>query len=316
MATEAHIELDGEYRQLREEAGFVRRPSRRVLAVSGPDAVDFLQGQLTSDLETLEEGRGGYSALLDRKGHLQSDARVLLLASDLVWMDAEAEGAQRLARHLGIYRVGREVEVEPVDVEVVSVLGPGTGPATGLEGLGEEGSHREASVAGVESIRAVATDLGVDLLVAAGEAGALAAALDATGLPGASEEAAEILRVESGRPRLGMDMTTETMPAEAGITDRAVSFTKGCYIGQETVARLHYRGRPNRHLRGLRLERPATHGDAVLLGDREVGVLGTAALSPAHGPIALAILRREAEPGVKVSLQGGAEAEVVGLPFG
>jgi tRNA-modifying protein YgfZ len=106
------------------------------------------------------------------------------------------------------------------------------------------------------------------------------------------------------------------MPAEAGIVERAVSFEKGCYIGQETVARLHYRGRPNRHLLGLVLEQPAAHGDAVHLGERELGRIGTAVVSPALGPIALAVLRREAEQGVKVTLPNGAEAGVVSLPFG
>ena len=110
-------------------------------------------------------------------------------------------------------------------------------------------------------------------------------------------------------------MTTATIPQEAGINERAVSFTKGCYIGQETVARLHYKGKPNRHLRGLRLRGPATPGDAVRLGERELGTIGTAVLSPARGPIALAILRREAEPGVMVDVGPGLEAEVVELPW-
>src|SRR5690348_12308815 len=100
MATEARIELDGAYRQLREEAGIVRRPSQRVLGVFGPDAVDFLQGQLTNDIEAVEPGASCYAALLDRKGHLQSDATVLLLAPDRVWLVAESDGAERLARHL------------------------------------------------------------------------------------------------------------------------------------------------------------------------------------------------------------------------
>src|SRR5207244_8990431 len=108
----------------------------------------------------------------------------------------------------------------------------------------------------------------------------VAAGLAAARVPEVSEAAAEILRVESGLPRMGAEMSTETMPAEAGITERAVSFEKGCYIGQETVARLHYKGRPNRHLRGLRLERPAAAGDPVALGEREVGHIGTAVLSP------------------------------------
>ena len=142
----------------------------------------------------------------------------------------------------------------------------------------------------------------------------LAALADAGAEP-VSEEAAEIARVEAGRPRFGREMTTATIPQEAGINERAVSFTKGCYIGQETVARLHYKGKPNRHLRGLRLERAVAAGDPVLLGERELGTVGTAVLSPARGPIALAILRREAEPGAAVQVGEGVPAEVVELPF-
>ena len=280
VATEATIELDGQYRQLREEAAFVRRPGLRVLAVDGADAVDFLQGQLTSDVESLPPGGGSYTALLDRKGHLQSDARVVRLADELVWLVAEAEGAERLARHLRTYRIGRDVEVSELEVAAVSVIGPASARATGVEGLADEHAHREVSIGDIGGVRAVATDAGVDLLLDATDAEALTAALAAQGVPEASEGAAEILRVEAGRPRLGREMTTETMPAEAGITERAVSFTKGCYIGQETVARLHYKGRPNRHLRGLIVDRPVAAGDLVMLGEKEVGRIGTAVISP------------------------------------
>jgi folate-binding Fe-S cluster repair protein YgfZ len=104
------------------------------------------------------------------------------------------------------------------------------------------------------------------------------------------------------------------IPQEAGLNERAVSFTKGCYVGQETVARLHYRGKPNRHLRGLRLSAPVEPGTPVVAGEREVGRIGSAAVSPRLGPIALAILRREAQPGSTVTI-GDATAEVVELPF-
>ncbi len=100
------------------------------------------------------------------------------------------------------------------------------------------------------------------------------------------------------------------MPQEAGINERAVSFTKGCYIGQETVARLHYKGKPNRHLRLLSPERPVEVGDPVTVDGREVGTVGTAVLSPARGPLALAILRREAEPGDDVVVGDGIRATV------
>ena len=111
-------------------------------------------------------------------------------------------------------------------------------------------------------------------------------------------------------------MSSATIPQEAGIDGRAVSFTKGCYIGQETVARLHYRGKPNRHLRGLRLEAPVTDDEAIALEAREVGRIGTAVISPAHGPIALAVIRREAEPGALVEVgENRVRAQVVEPPF-
>ena len=130
-------------------------------------------------------------------------------------------------------------------------------------------------------------------------------------------EAVEILRLEAGVPRFGTEMGSSTMPAEAGIVETAVSFTKGCYIGQETVARLHYKGRANRVLRGLALSAPAESGATLHLGEKEVGVLGGAAVSPARGAIAIAILRREAEPGALLRVgEDGVTARVVDLPFG
>ena len=152
----------------------------------------------------------------------------------------------------------------------------------------------------------MSTDLGVDVI---GEP-----RRSSLGVEPVSEEAAECLRIESGRPRLGYDMDAETMPQEAGINERAVSFTKGCYVGQETVARLHYRGKPNRHLRGLRLSEPVERGTEILLGEKVVGRVGSTCVSPSLGPIALALVRREAEPGDTVTVNG-ATAEVVGLPF-
>jgi folate-binding protein YgfZ len=130
------------------------------------------------------------------------------------------------------------------------------------------------------------------------------------------EEAAECLRIERGRPRYGIDLDDTVIPQEAGLNERAVSFTKGCYVGQETVARLHYKGKPNRHLRGLRLSAPVDTGEQLLLGERAVGRVGSVAGSPRLGPIALALVRREAQPGTSVAVgEHGARAEVVELPF-
>jgi tRNA-modifying protein YgfZ len=316
MESGTTIELDGQYRALREEAGVLPR-ERGMLLVSGADAAEYLQGQLTNDVEALKAGEGCYSALLDRKGHMQADMRVLHLENRGLWLDLEPQARPAVIRHLQMYSVGREVEIDDVaeDWAILSLIGPGSAAISGFEGLGSEYAQRYRSWEGVE-VLAVATDLGIDLVVRAEQASALGELLRGAGAVEVSEAAAEIVRVESGRPRFGKEMTAETIPQEAGINERAVDFEKGCYIGQETVARLHYKGKPNRHLRGLRLDAPVGDGEPVTLGDREVGRVGTAVISPARGPIGLAILRREAEPGAQVAVDDGAvAAEVVELPF-
>ncbi len=316
MEASGTIELDGQYRALREEAGFLERTGRAHLDVTGPDAAEYLQGQITNEIEALQPGSGCYAALLDRKGRMQGDMRVLRLDGGTIWLDLEPEALPAVLRHLSMYKVGRDVEVtdRSPDRALLSVIGPGAARLTGAPPLGAEGAHAEVEIAGV-SCRAVATDLGLDLLCAAADAEALREGLVRAGVAEVAEEAAEIVRVESGRPRFGREMTNETIPQEAGINERAVSFEKGCYIGQETVARLHYKGKPNRHLRGLRSEAPLAVGDEIRVGDKVVGRVGTTVISPALGPVALAIVRREAEPGATVAVGDGASAEVVELPF-
>jgi folate-binding protein YgfZ len=311
------IELDGQYRALREEAGFLERPDRGIALVRGPDAAEYLQGQLTNDIEALEPDEGCYAALLDRKGHLQADMRVLRLGNGDLWLDTEPETTERLLKHLRTYSIGRDVEIEEAGElwSIVSVIGPLAGRVTGFERL--EPEHRQAfrNWDGIE-VLGVATDRGVDLLVKRADTAALLELLRKGAAAEVSEDAAEIMRIESGRPRFGRELTDAVMPAEAGLEERAISFTKGCYIGQEPVARLHYRGKPNRHLRGLRLSAPASAGAELRLGERELGRIGSAAISPALGPIALAVLRREAEPGETVEVVGShATATVTELPF-
>jgi folate-binding protein YgfZ len=317
VSTDVAVEIDGQYRAMKEGAGVLERSSRGKFLLRGADAAEFLQGQLTNDIEALEPDAGCYAALLDRKGHMQADMRVLRLSTGDLWLDTEPETSGVVERHLRMYSIGREVEIEDVSGEwtLLSVIGPAANEVSGAGPLSPEHSQRHYVREGVE-ILAVATDLGVDLLARSNQAGELRDLLAATEAVDVTEAAAEILRVESGRPRFGREMTTATIPQEAGIDDRAVSFTKGCYIGQETVARLHYKGRPNRHLRALRLSSPVGDGDEIRLGDREVGTVGTAVLSPAHGPIALAIVRREAEPGSRVEIgEAAVSADVVEPPF-
>ena len=317
--TATQVELDGQYRALREEAGFLVR-DRAMLLVKGADAAEYLQGQLTNDIEAVEPERGCYAALLDRKGHLVADMRVLRLAhshSEQIWLDTEPSAFQALRKHLETYKIGREVEIADAtpDWTITSVIGPASVEVAGLSPVSPEHAQGYAERDGVH-ILAVATDQGLDLITRPDAADTVRDRLTAGGAEPVTEAAAEIVRVETGRPRFGLDMGPESMPAEAGIVERAVDFEKGCYIGQEPVARLHYRGKPNRTLRGLRLSALASHGDRLLLGDREVGTIGTACLSPAFGPIALAIVRREATDGAQLTVgDGETTAEVVELPF-
>ncbi len=322
------VELDGQYRALREEAGWLPR-RRAIVTVDGPDAAEYLQGQLTNDIEALAPNEGCYAALLDRKGHIECDMRALNLESTHedpssasrpggsgIWLDLEPDAAESTLRHLKTYSVGRDVNVRDVSAEwsVTSVIGPRAGELSGFEKLRPEYAQGFRDSDGIQ-VLGVATDLGVDLITSADDAEALRERLVAAGVPEVTEEAAEIVRVESGRPRFSIDFGPEFMPAEAGIVERAVDFEKGCYIGQEPVARLHYRGRPNRRLVGLKLSGSAEPGAELRLGDRVMGTVGSSFLSPAHGPIALAIVRREADEGAELSLEGGATAEVVALPF-
>jgi folate-binding protein YgfZ len=315
--TQVQIELDGQYRALREEAGYLDRSGRGKLTVKGPDAAEYLQGQLTNDIEALDTEQGCYAALLDRKGHLQADMRVLHLDAGEFWLDVERETTERVLKHLRMYSIGREVEITDVgDLwAITSVIGPAAGRVAGFERLAPEHAQAFRNWEGVE-VLAVATDLGLDLITQVEATETLLGLLRTAGAVEVTEGAAEILRIESGRPRFGRELSEAVMPAEADLEERAISFTKGCYIGQEPVARLHYRGKPNRLLRGLRLSAAAEAGQTLRLGERELGRIGTAGISPALGPIALAVLRKEAEPGATVEVsESGTTATVVEVPF-
>lgn len=298
-----------EYELLRDRVGRVERPSRAIVELSGAEAAEFLQGQVTNDVEALEPGSGCYAALLDHKGKIRTDMRVLRLGPDRLLVDAEGVSRALLNHVFETYSLGRQVSHADLsdDHTVLSLIGPGA--RAGLDPAPGEAEHDHVLTSyGV----AVATDVGVDLIGGEHQTAAARAELD---VPEASEEAAECLRIERGRPRLGSELSG-VIPQEAGLNERAVSFTKGCYVGQETVARLHYKGKPNRHLRGLRLSAPASSGDAIVLGDRQVGTVGSACVSPVHGPIALALVRREAAPDQEVLVGGNADsAVVVELPF-
>jgi folate-binding protein YgfZ len=309
--------LASDYLTITGACGLLDRSERGKLALSGPEARSFLQGQVTNDVESLRPGHGCYAAFLTPKGKMLGDLRILDTAAELL-LDTERVALQELFNMIRRFSIGYDVELSKRTLEsgLLSLIGPAALSAVGPVDLPEvEHANAPVSVAGIDA-RVIRTDIGVDLLCDSGDTEALVAALRSAGAVPVAESAAEVLRVESGRPRYGIDLDDTVIPQEAGLNDRAVSFTKGCYVGQETVARLYYRGKPNRSLRGLLLSGLCETGEEISSGERTVGRVGSVADSPDLGPIALALVRREAPPGSAVSVGAdGVGGEVIELPF-
>ena len=311
--------ISSEYRTITEAAGLLDRSRRGKLALSGPDAKAFLQGQVSNDVEALTPGEGCYAAFLTPKGKMLGDLRILDSGDELL-LDTERVALQGLFNMISRFSIGYRAELHKRTLErgLLSLVGPASDSIAGITELPErEHAHVPLEI-GARPARAVRTNVGVDLLCDAADVPALTAVLQDAGALPVSEQAVECLRIELGRPRYGIDLDETVIPQEAGLNQRAVSFTKGCYVGQETVARLYYRGKPNRHLRGLRLPAPPTPAAQVRFEGRVVGQLGSVAISPRFGPIALAFVRREVAPGASVSVgpeSSDLAGEVVELPF-
>ena len=300
--------------------GLVDRSERGKLALTGSEAAALLAGQISNDVEALEEGHGCYAALLTNKGKMLGDLRVLRVGGEHpeLHLDCERVSLQALFDQLRRTAIGWQAELHKRTLQeaLFSLVGPTARGVAGVPDLPfEEHAHAPVAIAGAAG-RAVATDLGVDVLCRAEDAEEVRGALVGAGAQAVDEPAAELLRVAAGRPRYGVDLDDGVIPQEAGLNARAVSFTKGCYVGQETVARLHWRGKPNRHLRGIRLTRPAEAGTALTTGaGKAVGKLSSVVEHPELGWIALALVRREVQPGDEVTVDGTGTATVVELPF-
>ncbi len=321
MASTPTDTLQRDYAAITRGCALLDRSERGKLALSGPDAREFLNGQVTNELADLSPGEGRYAAFLTHKGKMLGDVRVLAVEGEQageveLLLDCERGALQALFDMIRRFKVGYGVELHKRTLErgLLSLLGPGAVALLGVDPGPQEHSNTPAEIDGIE-VLAIRTDAGVDVLCESARTEELIGALRGRGAELIAEQAAECARIESGRPRFGIDIDETVIPQEAGLNDRAVSFTKGCYVGQETVARLFYKGKPNRHLRGLRIDGPAAAGEELRLGERVVGTLTSVADSPRLGRIGLALLRREAQPGATVSLSCGAGAEVVELPF-
>ncbi|MDE3155280.1 MAG: aminomethyltransferase family protein [Acidobacteriota bacterium] len=325
-----------EYRAARDHAGLFDRSARGRIVVTGADAAAFLHGVLTNDITVLAPGQGCYALYLTPQGRLIADLDVLRLENGvLLGVHLDVTGALMARFDQSIF--AEDVCLEDVTAGTAQwhVCGPAAGEiaaaATGsraatLAALPEYG-HVSTTFGGRDA-RIVATRptglRGFDVIVDAADSRAVHQALLDAGAAELAPETVETLRVEAGVPAFHVDMDETTIPLEAGLEQRAISFTKGCYVGQEVIVRVMHRGhgRVARHLMGLTLEGtdvPAV-GDQLRAGDKDVGRITSAVFSPAFDrPIALAYLQRDwLTPGTAVQVIHGPAswpAVVAALPF-
>jgi tRNA-modifying protein YgfZ len=303
-------DLEG-YAALREGAAVVDRSDRRLLRLTGKDPIGMLNAILTNDVP-LQGARGAYAMLLDPKGRIQTDLRVVK-GGDEILIDTEPEGAGAAKEILSRYAPFSRVRLEVLsDWQVLGLYGPRAKELLGNPDLAEhETSRAEIGNASVLVVGVAVPVGGYDLI---GPPEALATArkhLMETGVTTAGSDAYETARIEAGVPRFGADITPENFPGESESSlERAVSFGKGCYPGQETVARMHYRGSPNKKLYRFELEpgpvEPPEAGDDILQGEKKlvdpissvnvVGWLTSVAPLPVDGKTcALGYLARKAD---------------------
>lgn len=295
---------------------------RGVLAATGPQRQKFLHSMLSNAILDLKPGTGCLTSFMDVKGHLLAMMRALV-TEDAVLLELRDDRIAKLEETLLFYKVGAPVRFEKRDVAITAVLGPTaaaviTKAGVEVSGLATE-SHVAGEVAGASLRVARAADLPAAGFVVHGSRDGAAAVRDALRAAGAEpidRATLDVLRIEDGRPWFGTDIGEDNLLHETGLLREYHSSSKGCYIGQEVVARLEGRGgNVNKMIRGLKLGAPAAAGDVVQHAGKEVGRVTTAGVSPRFGPIALGFVHRSAfEPGSSVEV-GGTAATVVSLPF-
>jgi folate-binding protein YgfZ len=331
-----------EYHALREGCGLADRSWTGRLEMSGADGLRFLNAYVTCDVKGLAPGQGAYGFLTSPQGRILSDLALMALP-DRLWVELPPGQEQPVIDHLRRYLIADRVEMRPLaDVLPLTLAGPAAAAVLAAAALPvppeppaalppAPWSHARILVAGTEVVLQRSERLGVPawtLWVSTALAEQVWHDLAAReGVRPVGYEALEMVRTEAGIPRFGHEFGPQSFPQETGI-EEAVSYTKGCYLGQEVVARIHYRGGVQKSLCGLLFEvdsgsGPPPPGTALLYEGREAGTIGTAVLSLAlDRPIGLAILhRRAAAPGSRLALATsnpevmGGEAEVSTLPF-
>ncbi len=332
VSVAAHFgDPDQEYEAARHGVGLEHRSRRALVRVSGSDRCKFLQGMLTNDVADLVPGEGRPALFLDIKGHVRG-VLDLWAEKDAIVAGCDVGFVESALPDVSKYVLGADVSIEDRRglETVIAIHGARSEDSLARAGIDmpdeSPRAHTTAEIAGAEVRLARTPDLGtpgvevhvpteaVDEVWAALEEAARAFAPVYVGW-----NVAEVLRVEAGVAGFGREISGEEFPQEARL-DEAVDYEKGCYLGQETVARIHYRGQVNRLLSGLRSESPLAPGAKLISSDKEVGRVTSAVVSPRLGPIALGYVRRQkSEPGAVLEVRAdGADlgtARVVSLPF-
>ncbi len=316
-----------EYSALHNGALFFDRSDRTRLRISGPKAAELVTGMVTNDVSSLVAGEGQYAAALTPKGKIVADLRIFALG-DALLIDTSAAAASGWKEMVRKYINPRVAPYHDVTSELsdIGVFGRSSrsiaARATGIDDreLSALAPYSHITAPFGESTITVARvpemDLdGFEIFVPSESVGTLKNKLHSVGVLPGSADTWEIARVESGRPQWGADMDDSTLPQEANFDELgAISYTKGCYIGQETVARVHFRGHVNRFLRKLRfVTRPAPPTGAELVDEagKVIGDIRSVALSPRFGGVALGMVRREILPGTTLQARwSGGECSV------
>lgn len=290
-------DVTGEYLAARNEVGLVAG-HHELVTVRGPDVVPFLQGIVSQDLAAAQPGDVTRSFLLGPEGKLRALLWVLK-GDDEVLLAADAGRGAMVATELTRYRFRVDVEIEAAPRPLLELWGPQAERTLASTGLPVPAGWQQSG-----SIEVAAAPLGglVRFLVIGADREQLVAA----GARPVGYLAATALRVEAGEPQMGRDVDEKTIPQETGLVAAAVSFTKGCYVGQELVARIDSRGRVNRLLRGVVIHENVLppEGAELIDDDREVGTVTSVAESlTLRAPVALSLVRREVEPGNSVTVR-------------
>lgn len=284
------------YEAMKNDAASVSYHGKSVFRLSGKDPAGMLEAILTNEVPK-GENLGAYAFLLDAKGRIQTDLRVVKAGEDILVV-VEPEGEEAAKATLGRYAPFSRVKLEDANLSVLGLYGPKARTILGLE-LAEHESE-EVEVGGFKVLAAGVSSpaTGCDLLIPEGEVRAVRDHLEALGATEATLEEFETLRIEAATPRFGVDVTPENFPGETNLLDRAVSFSKGCYPGQETVARMHYRGQPNKNLHQFEVEGEApAPGTSIAQNGKEAGkITSVAPMKVGEKTFALGYLKRKADP--------------------